>query len=274
MTQNTFEETISETAHQSKKILIAVDLGVHSENIIAYALLVTQRLSCEYTLLYCLDNGINEAEAEEKINSLIALINQKYGHFPNHTLKPIISEICPTDIIQQLHEVNQYNCVVVGSSNQDESWEMGSTSSNVLYKVPATTLVIPPDTALSFPNNISVLIDTNKKANFEMLDAFNKFVAYDNVFINFVFFAENNNIVENEKIIIEKFQKFFDSNFTFAFIIEATKNYLNFFKYLEETYCMASVIAWNENSVFYQSLDKDKFLKFPCSPKLPVLYSK
>jgi hypothetical protein len=268
------EEPTSEMVFQSKKILIAVDLGINSEQIIAYSLLVTQRLPCEYTLLYCLDNSITETEAQEKLAFLINQINQKYSHLPNRSIKPIIATAAPIDIIGQLHDVNHYNCIMIGSTNRVDSWEMGAVSSHILHKTPATILIIPPNTSLILPNNISVLIDSNEKANFEILSAFNKFVAYDNIFINFIFFAKNNKIIEAEKAVIEKFQSFFESNFTFAFIVEASQTYLNFFKYLEETYCMASVITWDEKSIFHQSLDSNNFTKFPCSPKIPVLYTK
>jgi nucleotide-binding universal stress UspA family protein len=268
------EEPPSKMVIQTKKILIAVDLGINSESTIAYSLLVTQRLTCEYSLVYCLDNGISAAEAQEKIDFLINQINQKYNHYPNHSLKTIISDGSPIEAIKQLNEIHHYNCIMVGSSNLDNSWEMGSNSSAILHKIPAPILVIPPNLTLAIPNNISVLIDYNEKSNLENLSGFNNFVAYDNIFINFIFFAKNNKIIEAEKNTIEKFQSFFESNFTFAFIIEEAQTYQNFFKYLEETYCMASVINWDEKSEFHRALLHKNFAKFPCSPKIPVLYTK
>ena len=163
---------------------------------------------------------------------------------------------------------------MVGTSNQDNAWEMGVTSKSILLTVPATILVIPPGTELVFPNNVSVLIEKKDKTNFERLSAFNNFVAYDNIFINFIFFAKNQKIMEDEKLLLEEYKVFFESNFSFAFIIEAAQTYMNFFKYVEETYCTAAVILWDESSVFYEFLAENNFALLPCSPKIPVLYIK
>ncbi len=274
MTQLPLEESHLNVTLQQKNILIAIDLEEHSEQIIAYSLLVTQRLFCKYSVLYCLGNGVSLELAHEKMTILLEKIDNKYSNFANRSLNTIILAQKPATAIQELHQIHDYNCVMVGSSNQDDSWEMGATSKGILLTVSATILVIPPKTEFIFPNNISVLIEKKEKPNLEQLVAFNKFVAYDNVFINFVFFLKNTKIMEEEKILIEGYQRFFESNFTFAFIVEAVQSYLNFFKYIEETYCTAAVILWDESSGFYKSLADNDFALVPCSPKIPVLYTK
>lgn len=268
------DESLSEENHQPRKILIAVDLQEHSEQIIAYSLLVTQRIFCEYDVLYCLETGTSKENAQQKMALLIEQIGAKYAHFANHSLKPIIHTEKPAIAIQQLHKTRDYNCVMVGTANQESAWEMGVTSKSILLTVPTTILVIPPRTELVFPNNIGVLIEKKDRTNFERLSAFNNFVAYDNIFINFIFFAKNQKIMEDEKLLIEEYKVFFESNFSFAFIIDAVQTYGNFFKYLEETYCTAAVLPWDESSVFHKSLAESNFTHFPCSPKMPVLYIK
>lgn len=274
MTPLSLEETLSDVTLQQKNILIAVDLEVHSEHIIAYSLLVTQRLFCKYSVLYCLENNVSIEMAHEKMTLLLEKIDKKYSHFANRSIKSVILEEQPLAAMQKLHKTHDYNCIMVGTSNQDNSWEMGAASKAILLNIPATILVIPPKTEFIFPNNISVLIEKKDKASFEVLSAFNRFVAYDNIFINFVLFAENKKIMEDEKKLIEEYQVFFESNFTFTFIVETVQTYINFFRYIEETYCAAAVIPWNESSVFYQSLANTNFVSLPCSPQIPVLYTK
>lgn len=274
MTPLSLEESPSEVKLQPRKILIAVDLKEHSEKIIVYSLLVTQRIFCEYSVLYCLESGISEELAGRKIALLLAEIDTKYGYFANRSLKSIILDEKPSTAIEQLYQIHDYNCIMIGTSNQENSWELGTTSKSILLTIPTSIIVIPPKIELIFPNSISVLIEKKDKANFELLTAFNRFVSFDNIFINFVFFAKNTKIMDDEKALIEKYQRFFESNFTFAFIVEATPTYTNFFKYIEETYCMAAVIPWDENSIFFEALKERNFVNFPCSPKIPVLYSK
>lgn len=274
MTQLSLEEPLSDVDFRPKKILIAVDLEQHSEQIIAYSLLVTQRIFCEYTLLHCIESGGSEEIAHQKIALLLQEIDTKYKHFANRSIQSIILAGKPADCIEQLHQIQNYNCVIIGTSNQEHSWKMGAVSQSILLNVSATILVIPPKTEFIFPNNISVLIEKSEQPNFELLSAFNTFVSYDNVFINFVFFVKNTQILEEEKALIEGYQRFFESNFTFAFIVEAVQTYINFFKYIEETYCMAAVISWDESSVFYKSLSENDLAHLPCSPKMPVLFIK
>lgn len=274
MTSLSLEELSSKAVLQPRKILIAIDLKENSEKIIAYSLLITQRIYCDYTVLYCLDNGLTEEIAQEKFRLLLEKIHEKYSNFANRHLKSIILNEKPVPAIEQLHQVHDYNCIMIGTKNQENAWELGTTSKAILLAISTSIIVIPPKTELVFPTNISVLIENKEISNFERLTAFNRFVSFDNIFINFVFFPKDTKIMDEEKALIEQYQSFFESNFSFAFIVDAAPTYINFFEYIEETYCTSAVITWDENSAFYMPIRESNFVKFPCSPKVPVLYAK
>ena len=76
---------------------------------------------------------------------------------------------------------------MIDTAKQDNSWEIVLIFQSILLTVPSSILVTPPKTELICPNNISVLIEKKGKSNFALLSVFNRFVAYDNIFINFVF---------------------------------------------------------------------------------------
>ena len=101
------EEPLLEETLQPKKILIAVDLREHSEQIIAYSLLVTQRIFCEYTVLHCSESEISEELVHQKMTLLLEEIESKYNYLANRSLKSIILDEKPSVAIQRLHKVHQ-----------------------------------------------------------------------------------------------------------------------------------------------------------------------
>jgi len=259
-----------ESIRQPKKILIAVDLGPYAEVVVSYTLIATKDLVCEYTLLYCLEKEVSSIVAEEKIAQLLKKVTLQLGS--KLDIKTLIIQDSPLAAIMQLNATEAFNMLAIGTSNQLNSWTMGSISSDILVHYTGTLLAIPPVQDLNFSNNISIFIEKKEKVDFESFNSLNAFVSHFNIFINFVLFVKNAQVLCEEKLLIEEYQDYFDANITFSFVVEQEQTYLNFLKYINDTHCESAVIAWDNNTAVYQSILQDEVMY--CSPKLPILYTK
>jgi nucleotide-binding universal stress UspA family protein len=253
-----------------RKILIAVDLEKNSENLIMYSVVVTKRILCEYTLLHCHKEEVLDLADVEKVNLLL----QKVKDAHDVDIKSVFGQEIATeqisDKITELHSIEHFDTIVIGTANTEHSWKMGSVSTQILRKVPANILVVPPTIQLVFPHNISILADTQQKTDIEKLTAFNRYISQFNVFLNFVFFVESKECLEEKQKNMKQYQAFFDANFTFNFILQATRNLSNFLTKIGETLCESAVIAWNEDFMDVEANSSS----FPCSPKISIFYSK
>lgn len=253
-----------------RKILIAVDLEKNSENLIMYSVVVTKRILCEYTLVYYHKEEILDPADVEKVNLLL----QKVKNVHDVDVKSVFGQEIATeqisDKITELHSIEHFDTIVIGTSNTQNSWKMGSVSTQILRKVPANILVVPPEIPLVFPHNISILADTQQKTDIEKLTAFNRYISQFNVFLNFVFFVDSREDLEEKQKTMKQYQSFFEANFTFNFILQTIKNLPNFLTKVEETMCESAVIAWNED---FMDVEQNSS-SFPCSPKISIYYSK
>lgn len=253
-----------------RKILIAVDLEKNSENLILYSIIVTKRILCEYTLLHCHKEKVLDPADAEKVNKL----SRKVKNVHDVEIKSIFEHgIVAEQIsnkISELHSMESFDTIVIGTSNTEHSWKMGRISTQILRKVAANILVVPPSIQLAFSQNISILADTQQKTDIEKLTAFNRYISQFNVFLNFVFFVESKECLEEKQKAMKQYQSFFEANFTFNFILQATRNLSNFLAKVEETLCESAVIAWNED---FMDVEKNS-CSFPCSPKISIFYSK
>ncbi|MER0441923.1 universal stress protein [Emticicia sp. W12TSBA100-4] len=253
-----------------RKILIAVDLEKNSENLIMYSIVVTKRILCEYTLLHYHREKVLDSANVEKVNLLL----QKVKNVHNVDVKSVFGQEIATEQISakitELHSIEHFDTIVIGTSNTPNSWKMGSVSTQILREVPANILVVPPYISLAFPQNISILADTQQKADIEKLTAFNRYISQFSVFINFVFFVDSKEDLEEKQKAMRQYQTFFEANFTFNFILQDVRNLPNFLTKIEETLCESAVIAWNED---FMNVEQNS-TNFPCSPKISIFYSK
>ncbi|WP_305952950.1 universal stress protein [Emticicia oligotrophica] len=253
-----------------RKILIAVDLEKNSENLIMYSIVVTKSILCEYTLLHYHREKILDSKNVEKVNLLLQKVKNVY----NVDVKSVFGQEIATEQISakitELHSIEHFDTIVIGTSNTPNSWKMGSVSTQILRKVPANILVVPPYISLAFPQNISILADTQQKADIEKLTAFNRYISQFSVFINFVFFVDSKEDLEEKQKAMRQYQTFFEANFTFNFILQAVRNLPNFLTKIEETLCESAVIAWNED---FMNVEQNS-TNFPCSPQISIFYSK
>ena len=261
---------------QPRKILIAIDqLGDSSESLIAYSLLVTQNILCDYTLLYCLKTFDKAEIISKKIDNILENIKRKHIFFTDKKCNVNISSENLLEAILQFEQEIGINCLMINSSNLLDTHTMDNLAQSILFRVSSNVLVIPPNVALSFPNNIGVLIEEHEVSNLEKLTTLNVFLsAYKDIFINFVLFTDSEEILEQERKVLGEYNNFFDSNFKFTFIVQDLKDYRIFFKNIEENHSNAAVIVWNENSPFFKYYLNDTSKQFPCSPKFPVYYPK
>ncbi|MFY7907989.1 MAG: universal stress protein [Emticicia sp.] len=270
MKENDNDTEMSFTTQKTRKILIPIDLEKNSENLILYSIVVTKRLYCEYTLLHCHQEKVLEPKSAEKLDLLL----KKVRSIDHIEVKSITQYVASTSLIsnkiEELHRLECFDTIVMGTSNAQSSWKMGSVSTQVLKNVPVSILIVPPQIRLEFPQNISILADTEQKSDLEKLTAFNRYISYFNVFLNFVFFVDSSECIEKKQNIMKKYQGFFDANFTFNFILQATRNLSNFLLKIEDTLCEAAVIPWNEKFVDEEIIANS----FPCSPKVSIFYSK
>lgn len=253
-----------------RKILIAVDLEKNSENLIMYSVVVTKRILCEYTLLYCHKEKVLDSADVEKVNLLLQNVKSVYDVDVKSVFVQDIAAEQISDKIAELHSTEHFDTIVIGTSNTEHSWKMGSISTQILRKVPANILVVPPAIHLTFPQNISILADTQQKTDIEKLTAFNRYISQFNVFLNFVFFVNSKECLEEKQKSMKQYQTFFDANFTFNFILQVVRNLPNFLTKVEETLCESAVIAWNEEFMDVEVNSSS----FPCSPKISIFYSK
>ncbi len=257
-------------AQRTRKILIAVDLEKNSENLLMYSVVVTKRILCEYTLFYCHQKEIIDPKDAEKVNLLLQKVKDAHAV----EIKSVFGQATTIEQVlrklNELHGIEKFDTIVIGTSNTPNSWKMGSISTQILRKVSASMLVVPPEIQLEFPHNISILADTEQKADIEKLTAFNRYISQFNVFLNFVFFVHSKECLEEKQKSMKQYQTFFDANFTFNFILQAVRNLPNFLTKIGETLCESAVIAWNED---FMDVEKNSS-SFPCSPKISIFYSK
>lgn len=261
---------------QPRNILIAIDLfSDFSENLIAYSLLVTQNTLCDYTLLYCLKTFDTREITEKLLAVFLENIVRKHSFCVNKKIKIIVSSQNLLEAILKLEQEIGFDCVMLNPSNQPNSHTMDEFAQNILFQVPTTFLIIPSNIELTFPTNIGLLVEGYGQSNLEKLNAFNRFISeHPNVFINFVLFANTQEILDQDRKALSEYQSFFDSNFTFTFIVEDQKGYCIFLKCIEENHGNAAVIAWDENSLFFKHFLNNKQISFPCSPTFPIYYPK
>jgi len=257
-------------AQRIRKILIAVDLEKNSENLLMYSVVVTKRILCEYTLFYCHQGEVIAPEDAEKVNLLLQKVKEAYTVEVKSVFRQATTNEQVSRKINELHGIEKFDTIVIGTSNTPSTWKMGSISTQILREVVANTLVVPPAIHLAFPNNISILADTDKKTDIEKLTAFNRYISQFNVFLNFVFFVDSKECLEEKQKTMKQYQTFFDANFTFNFILQATRNLTNFLSKIEETMCESAVIAWNAD---FMGVEANRN-SLPCSPKIAIFYSK
>lgn len=257
-------------AQRRRKFLIAVDLEKNSENLLMYSVIVTKRILCEYTLFYCHQREVIDPEDDKKVNLLLQKVKDVHAVEIKSVFGQATTNEQVSKKINELHGIEKFDTIVIGTSNTQNSWKMGSVSTKILRKVAANILVVPPAVSLVFPDNISILADTQQKTDIEKLTAFNRYISQFNVFLNFVFFVDSKECLEGKQKVMQQYQTFFEANFSFNFILQAARNLSNFLTKIEETLCESAVIAWNEDFVDIESNNSS----FPCSPKISIFYSK
>lgn len=261
---------------QSRKILIAINqLGDSSENLIAYSLLVTQNILCDYTVLYSLKKNDKAEITSKKIDNILENLKCKYSFCADKKLNVKIASENLLEATLQFEQAVGINCLMINSSNLLDTHMMDNLAQSILFQVPTNVLVIPPNIPLVFPNNVGVLIEEYEPSNLEKLTAANRFISeYKDIFINFVLFTDSKEILDQDRKALGKYNNFFDSNFKFNFIVQDLKDYNIFFKNIEENHVNVAIIVWNENSPFFKHYLHGKSKQFPCSPKFPVYYPK
>jgi hypothetical protein len=257
---------------QPRKTLIAVDLGEYSEKIISYLFLLTRDILTEYTIFHCIEEKNTEKQAKEKANRIL----EQSRHYLNKTVQSTIKiHIVRHNLLEELqllHAKENFGTIVIGTGNKPGVWQMGKNAKAILSNLTAGIIAVPPAVELTFPSNVSILVEKVQKSSFAFLNSFHEFVSHYGIFLNFVLFAKDKYALEEERKLIEEYQDFFDSTITFNFIVEQEQTYINFLKYIEGIHCEAAVMAWQEGTTVFQCATKNDDLY--CSPKLPILYIK
>lgn len=257
---------------QPRRTLVAVDLGECSENIMSYLFLLTRDILSEYTIFHCLDGTIDEKQAHESINKILERASNYLNRGVRSTIKIYIARNNLLEELQLLHAKENFGTIFIGTANRKGSWQMGSNAQAILLNISASIIAVPPDTDLTFPSNVSILVEKLQKSSFTFLHTFHAFVAHYGIFLNFVLFANDKQELEEERKLIEEYQDFFDSTITFNFIVEQEQTHLNFLKYVEGIHCEATAMAWQDDTTAFVSAKQAGTVY--CSPKLPILYIK
>lgn len=257
---------------QPRRTLIAVDLGEHAEKIISYLFLLTKDILCEYTIFHCLERETTEKEAYNCINKVLEQARRYLNKNSQSTFKIHIVQRNLLEELQLLHTKENFGTIVIGTTNSQNSWQMGKTAQAILMNLTAGIIAVPPAIDLVFPSNASILVEKVQKSSFDFFSALHEFISHYGIFLNFVLFAKDKQELEEERKLITEYQDFFDSTITFSFIVEQEQTYLNFVKYIQGIHCEAAVLSWNEGTIAYQS-SKQNGVTY-CSPKMPILFIK
>ncbi|RFS18032.1 hypothetical protein [Emticicia sp. C21] len=257
---------------QPRKTLVAIDLGEYSEKIISYLFLLTRDIPTEYTIFHCLDGPIAENQARESINRIVEQSLSFLNKAVKSTIKIHIAQHNLIEELQLLHTKENFGTIFMGTNNKQGSWQMGENAGAILANLKAGIVAIPPSIDLTFPSNVSILVEKVQKSGFDFFSTFQEFVSHYGIFLNFVLFAKDKHTLEEEKKLIGEYQDFFDSTISFNFIVEQEQTYLNFLKYIKGIHCESAVLAWYEGTTAYQSTIQNSVTY--CSPDMPILYIK
>lgn len=257
---------------QPRKTLVAIDLGDCSEKNISYLFLLTRDILTEYTIFHYLEGGTTEKQAKESINKILERAQNYRNKAVASTFKVHIAHSNLLEDLQHLHAKENFGTIFIGTTNSKDSWQMGKNAQAILMNLSAGIIAIPPTIELSFPSNVSILVEKVQKSSFDFFSTFHQFVSHYGIFLNFVIFAKDRQALDEERKLIEEYQDFFDSTITFNFIVEQEQTYLNFLRYIEGIHCEAAVIGWYPDMTAYQSTRQNGVVY--CSPKLPILYIK
>jgi hypothetical protein len=255
-----------------RRTLIALDLGEFSEKIISYIFIITRDILTEFTIFHCLEGNTTEKEAHEKINRIFLQTQHYLNKDVGSSVKIHITANNLVEELGLLHAKENFGTIVIGATNTPDSWQMGHNAQTILKNIPGNILTVPPGGDLTFPSNVSMLVEKVKKSAFTFLSTIHEFVSYYGIFLNFVLFARDKQALEEARKLIEEYQDFFDSAISFNFIVEQEQTHLNFLKYIEGIHCESAVMTWQEGTTAYESAIEHGVVC--CSPRLPILYVK
>lgn len=259
-------------ACESRRTLIAIDLGECSEKIISYLLLLTKEITSEYTVFHCLDGTITEKQAHERISQLLQQTKVHLNKAVGSSFKIQLAKGNLIEELKTLHARENFGTIIIGTNNKQGARQMGSNAQAILANLQVSVIAVPPAIELSFPANACILVEKIQKSSFDFMSIIYDFVSHYDIFLNFVLFAKDKQELEEEKRLIEEYQDFFDSTITFNFLVEQEQTYLNFLEYVDKIHCDGAMLAWNEGTTAERSAKETGFVY--CSAKLPVLYIK
>ncbi|AFK04061.1 hypothetical protein Emtol_2928 [Emticicia oligotrophica DSM 17448] len=258
----------------SRNILIAIDLGPYSEIQLTYTLLLTKDFPCNYTVVHCMKENEDEIALSKKIDEIVRKASYNLSLSVEKKIVKVFSKNNLLATINEIHAQNFQSCVFVGTSNSIESTKMSRLTSQLLLQSDLNLFVIPPDVILSFPTNISILVETTHPESIEKLTGFNRYISHYNAFLNFVIFADNQDDLVHCQCVAKDYKAFFRESYTFTFVAQCDKSYYNFLKYIKETQCESVVIPWSSDSDFFRPFIENEDVKIPFSPKIPIFFSK
>lgn len=259
---------------RARKVLIAVDLETHSEQILSYSLLAAKDLLCEFTIFHCLKIGDSPQKAQATIKTLLGNAQTQQGKSPHHTFLIHIVEGNLLEQLQELCSQKRFHSLFIGTTNQLNSWIMGSKAKDILMNIDANIIMVPPLADLSFPNNIGILVEKKGEDCLDLFRTISLYTSNYNTFINFVLFSENQQAFTEDRKVIEEYQDLFESNITFSFIVEQEPTYHNFLKYVSDIHCDSAALAWGHDSSMYESAINHETGAVFCSPKMVIFYTK
>jgi len=145
-----------------KKILVAVDMGELSEQLVDYGHSVASRLDVEVSFLHVLphptvwigfekwipEGALKQAKesAEKKIRYYIRKAEEKFPDLAHHEHKIIFAEGNPSEEIINTAKEGDYNLVIIGyrGTSAIEGMIIGSTASNIIRYAHCSVLVFRP----------------------------------------------------------------------------------------------------------------------------------
>jgi nucleotide-binding universal stress UspA family protein len=205
-----------------KKILLPTDFSKASEKAIHYALALFDDTACEFTLLntyatnaqpeiamYILDDL--KINAENLMEKFLKEIKQ-FDDESYHTFKTEFMPISTASAIDILNQTHHYDLVVIGASGTGNNLFFGSVATDVIRNVPANTLVIPSNAAISPLRNVVLAVDYEQISNFNVFENLKDLLTRKDSKLTFLTVLKDNQTPENlDSLAKFEYHNFFEN---------------------------------------------------------------
>lgn len=213
-----------------KKILVPVDFSSSSENALRHAILFSDKLNGEITLLHVVNSEMDDADnvddaKEKKVTENAIIGKQKLFSVTSRILSELVSSLSnvptihtevergkPSFVIDSYSKDKNFDFILMGTKDEHTVIDkiFGSVASNVVKSAPCSVFVIPDKAPYSEKIEMCYATDLSEVDPYEIWST-SKLLAPFNPNIQCVHFNENNQD-KVTPIKMEELEEFFSEN--------------------------------------------------------------